>query len=135
MYSKENVIKNLLKKGKLFMPDGIDRVNNTYMYSISGRNIETTNYKKFYIKIDNVYFLAYGLGDFKRGYLGYYTLSLNEDMSDMIKSKHKINFDFIFQIYVPNDIVLDGESFYTTDIIERRILKIENIKNKIQNTK
>jgi hypothetical protein len=39
--------------------------------------------------------------------------------------------DILFQIYVPYDMVDAKEDFFTTDIIERRFLKIKHLKEKI----
>ena len=37
-----------------------------------------------------------------------------------------------YLIYVPSNHVLDGKEFFTTTKMERRRLKLENIKNKLQ---
>ena len=120
MTKVDKIIRDVRKKG-LFTSRGYKL---GYNYSIMNKNdiMHSRDKVKFLITIDNVnltvyvekkYFVLY-----ERGYLGYYRFIWDGD---------KYNF------YLINDDVFDSKPFFTTDNTQRRKLKIENIKNKIQN--
>lgn len=115
----DKVIKNVRKRG-LFTSRGF-RLG--YNYSIMNKDdiIRSVDKVKFVITIDNVNLTVYvqkKYFDYERGYLGYYQYIWDGD-------KH--NF------YLSNDDVFDGKPFFTTDNTQRRKIKIENIKSKLQN--
>ena len=119
MTKVDKVIRDVRKRG-LFTSRGY-RIS--YNYSIMNKDdiMRSIDKVKFLITIDNVNLTVYvekKYFDYERGYLGYYRF---------IWDGNKHNF------YLSNDDVFDGKPFFTTDNTERRKMKIENIKNKLQN--
>jgi hypothetical protein len=107
--------------------EGIDETNNNNHYRCNIHHTPSTrksplfkkNEEKVIINVDNVPLEFLTHKEYNRGYLHYYTYS------------NKIN-GYWIQFYLPVDLVLDGKIFYTTTKIERRKLKINQLKEKFE---
>ena len=90
---------------------------------VNFKNLPYSDFINIDINIDNYNITVYTHKNMKRGYLHYFYYNSDNCFENGEKFK--------YNIYLPVDDVLDNKPFFTTNIIERRTLKLEKLKNKI----
>jgi len=78
------------------------------------------NYIEMEIMIDQHIIKVYTHKDFRRGYLHYFHYIDEEEK------------DLKYDLYLPVDEVLNGQEFFTTTKMERRVLKLKQLKEKLE---
>jgi len=96
-----------------------------YSITMSSNNISSRDdYINIDIMIDQHIITLYTHKDYKKGYLHYFHYDSNEKFDN--------GNDIKYDLYLSVNDVLDGKEFFTTTIIERRELKIRQLKEKLE---
>jgi hypothetical protein len=99
-----------------------------YSYRVTKSTFSSIDEQYYIIKtvtVDNYSFQVYVHRELKRGYLEYFYYDYTNCSDKLLKVR--------YNLYLSVNDVLDGKPFFTTTRAERRKIKLENIKNKLQN--
>jgi hypothetical protein len=115
------ILKRCVKKG---LETEVNNSSFRFRVTMSGYLSIINPIENFIINIDNYKLKVYTYPTYKRGYLQYFYYVSNETFpnGNIIK----------YDLYLPVDEVLDGFNFFTSTKIERRKLKIIQLKEKIK---